>query len=221
MDIGDVDGGTVGARAQRSAASHAGTEMNSAEARRQGLRVGSGARPNVARRASYLCKPDPLPLSRLSSHLNYGLKSDALLRSSMNLPTENKIFTAEDGTPYAIFVESTQVRDRSALIRVLKVRCEQVISCMAPSYSLLRIQEKGAVLQVSPKNADILLVEEGGQEYANNFRSKVVLDVGWVQASVNQGACYTERQNWGNFRIYPDDQETSYASPYGPTLQVA
>ena len=131
----------------------------------------------------------------------------------MTSPADNQIFVAEDGSPLAIYFDSAQAglsaRVRKDLIRKLKVRT-------FPSHVRLystknhRSQEGGAELKFAPKDATIILAEGAAADYADSYRDKVVLGFQWVHASVSQGTCYAEDQNWGDFRVFPSREQSEF-----------
>ncbi|EKM61111.1 uncharacterized protein PHACADRAFT_180259 [Phanerochaete carnosa HHB-10118-sp] len=104
---------------------------------------------------------------------------------------DDPIFVAGDGSPLKIFVEPTDVPDRAA--RLIK-----------------KLKKSGADIRISPRDADIIVVGEDvdiRRKVVNSSKDKIILDYKWVQASLKRDAAYLDRENWGRYRVFPEDRE--------------
>ncbi|GJE87645.1 BRCT domain-containing protein [Phanerochaete sordida] len=103
---------------------------------------------------------------------------------------DDAIFVAEDGSPLRVFVEATDIPDRAA--RLIK-----------------KLKKGGAEIRIAPRDADIIIVGEDvdiRRRTVNASRHKIVLDYKWVQASLKREAAYLEKDNWGHYRVFPEEQ---------------
>lgn len=74
-------------------------------------------------------------------------------------------------------------------------------------------QKCGAEIRINPRDADIIIVGEDidiRRRTVNASSNKIVLDYRWIQASVKRGAAYLEKDNWGRYRVYPEEPNGGY-----------
>ncbi|KAI8990522.1 hypothetical protein BD414DRAFT_483911 [Trametes punicea] len=101
-----------------------------------------------------------------------------------------RLFVDSAGRPLRVFVEAAELLNRPRVIRTLKNNGAQI------SHS----PEEAAVILVDPETASgTQFVQEWGSE-----PGKVVLDVSWVQESLERGKALLADENWGGFSTTPN-----------------
>lgn len=50
------------------------------------------------------------------------------------------------------------------------------------------------------------------RKVVNTVKDKIILDYKWIQASAKREACYLSEDNWGGYRVFPEEQDNAYVS---------
>ncbi|RPD82465.1 hypothetical protein L226DRAFT_27057 [Lentinus tigrinus ALCF2SS1-7] len=99
-------------------------------------------------------------------------------------PTQGRIFVNTAQQPLRVFVEPSEVPNRTKLIRTLKTSgastCEDVA--------------EADIIVVAPETAS-------SKELIEGWNEKVFLDVDWAYESIRRGRVYLEDENWGGFNV--------------------
>ena len=114
---------------------------------------------------------------------------------------ESALFTS-NGVPMSFFIDITNIRDGTTLIRRLKVSSERFVQSVAHSRFSNKLH--GGQVVHTAEDAQILLVDQeepSSAQLAEEWPNKLTLHFGWVYRSINIGRYPGPEEDWGGYRV--------------------
>ncbi|CDO71644.1 hypothetical protein BN946_scf184911.g115 [Trametes cinnabarina] len=130
----------------------------------------------------------------------HGARARRQKSASMSEPqASGRVFVDSAGHPLRVFVEAAELEYRPTVIRTLK--------------------NNGAQIRHSPQEASVIIVDPetpSGAQFTQDWGSepgKVVLDVAWVQKSVERRKALLGDENWGGYCTHTPNESASLQNP--------